>query len=177
MNTKGKGYHLRYSIILRDLGQDDLAYTHAKKAVEIDNNFIDAVLHLASIEVNKRNLQSARDLIQKLPEKLSANQRLIKATVEAEIATREKNFDIARNIINKYQNRIDSYVMDVRARIEYYDAFYDFSSKKLILAKEKIQKAENIIQEAIRHFPNIIPLKTTHTKIQQLKMQIEDEID
>lgn len=165
-------YQFRYSLLLRDSGLEDEALDHARKAVELNNNYFDAILHLASMEV-KRDLSIAKDLINKLPARLTYNQKLIKSTVEVEIAIRERRFEEARIIINNYKDKIDSYVMDVRARIEYNDAYYDYTNGKLILAKDKVIKAEEIINDALKNFPSSEALQTTLLKIKQLKLLLK----
>jgi len=169
------GYHLRYSKMLRDTGKDELAYEHALRAVKLDKRYTDAILHLASLEVRKKNLEKAKSRLEKLPSRLSSNRKLIKTTVEAEIATREKDFERARKIIKPFKDVKDSYVMDVLARIELYSAYEEYGAGNTQLAKERIKKSKEIIMSAIEHFPNNFPLLQTQQKILELERRLQQQ--
>jgi len=166
------GYHLRYSKMLRDNGEEDLSYEHASKAVKLDGNYIDAILHLASLEVRRKHLETAENLLKRLPNRLSYDHRLIKATVEAEIASRKKDFERARNIIRPFKDSKDPYVMDVLARIELYDAYSENRSGNIQLAKERMKKSKEIIQKATTMFPHNVSLQQTQQKILALEKHL-----
>lgn len=164
-------YQHRISMLYGELGGDEKAYIHAKKSVELDESLYEAVLHLAALELKRDNLQEASDLMESLPSKLSYNQSQIRDTVTAEVKLKEKEFGGAREILRPYSNKLDPFLIDLRARVELFEASEVFANPNKHLAMRLLIRGKEIVEIGIENFPENYPLKKTLEQINALETQ------
>jgi len=164
-------YHHRISMLYGELGEDENAYVHAKKSVELEESLYEAVLHLAALELKRDNLQEANDLMESLPDKLPYNQSKIKDTVSAEMKLKEGEFVVAREILRPYNNKLDPFFIDLRGRVELFEASEAFANSNKQLAMRLLKQGKEIVEIGIENFPENYPLKKTLEQINALETQ------
>lgn len=155
------GFEHRISTLLSMLGRDEESYTHAKRAVELDGTLYEAKLHLASLEVRRGNLEVAENLLKELPQKLSKRFRRVRDTIRAEIKLKQRQYEAARKLIKRYDVYSDPYLADVASRIELSDAMDAIGKRQLDIAKGRLKRGREIIETALRKFPENKKLQQT----------------
>lgn len=165
-------YQHRISMLYGELGKDKEAYIHAKKSVELDESLYEAVLHLAALELKRDNLQEANDLMESLPNKLSYGQIQIRDSVTAEMKLKEKEFAVVREILRPYNNKLNPFFINLRGKVELFEASEAFANSNKHLAMRLLIKGKEIVEIGIENYPENYPLKRTFEQICALETQL-----
>lgn len=167
-------YHHTASIISEAQGNLEDAYSHAKKAVELDNKLYEAILRLASLELRRGNIYETKTLLNDIPIE-EHSKRPIVDTIRAEILLKEGKLTEARELLFT-QKPCDAYCSDVLARIELKEAMNIlYINNDPHLAKEKVQKGINICVSALDRNPNHHILNRVLRDLQSLRDEIDEE--
>ncbi|MBM3254259.1 MAG: TIR domain-containing protein [Candidatus Omnitrophica bacterium] len=163
----------RMSILYERVGKTKEALYHARRSVSINPGRLpEAFLHLAALAAKNNNFDEAWAMIDKLPKNLTKKQRQVKDTIIAENYMRNDNLESARESLKKYKIIEDSYCADVSARIELKEAHRALSGGRLVIAKDRALQAIDIIELALKNFPDNQYLKNTLLRANKLLKEI-----
>lgn len=113
------------------------------------------------------------ELLEELPPELPKRFRRIRDTIQAEMKLKQKQFEAARKLIKKYDLYSDSYLVDVAGRIELSDAMEAMGKKQLDIAKGRLKRGREIIERALRKFPENQNLQQTCELITKWEAQLK----
>jgi len=99
--------------------------------------------------------------LKELPQKLSKRFRRVRDTIRAEIKLKQRQYEAARKLIKRYDVYSDPYLADVASRIELSDAMDAIGKRQLDIAKGRLKRGREIIETALRKFPENKKLQQT----------------
>jgi len=145
----------RESMILDELGREEEAYSHAKRAVEDLNSAMpEALLHLATLELKVRNSpENAKTYLDRLPPRLPGRVQRVKDTVLADINRRSGDTAKAKEILRKYTPSEDQYIANLVAQIELDECSKLIADKNYVAAKGKLVTVRKTLEPALKKFP------------------------
>jgi outer membrane PBP1 activator LpoA protein len=141
--------------------------------VELDGTLWEAKLHLAALERRRRNHEVAEKLLKELPSRLPKRFRVARDTLLAEILIDGGHFEDARKLVKRYDLNSSSYLANVAARIESYDAHDAFGKNQLDIAKDRIKRGREITERALIIFPGDRFLQKTMESIKKWELQFK----
>ena len=163
------GFEHRISMLFYKSGKYEKSYSHAKRAVELDDTLYEAKLHLAALEARNGDLRAADNLLEELPIKLPKRYRVVRASIQAETKLKLGQFRDARKLLERYDVHSNTYLADVAGRIELFDARDAIGKRQMDIAGDRLKRGRKIIDRALENFPENRSLKRTYKKIVKLE--------
>jgi len=164
----------RASMILDELGLEEEAYTHAKRAVENLNSAMpEALLHLAALELRVRNSpENAKAYLDRLPPQLPRRVQRVKDTVLADINWRTGNIAKSKEVLRKYTSSDDPYIAHLAAQIELDECSKLIADRNYVAAKGKLAVLRKTLEPALKEFPKNRSLLRDWETLEKMESQL-----
>jgi Flp pilus assembly protein TadD len=165
----------RVSMIYDQMGRSDLAYIHAKRAVDdLNSDMLEAILHLATLEIRfNNNPEKAQEYLKKVRPNISKKAKRVRDTILADIKLRTNDIDGAKKILSQYSPLDDSYVAHLLFQIDLRESADLLAKKKMDALKIRIQAIHEKLTLALQKFPSHPVLVSDLQTLKNFESQIK----